>query len=132
MLDLLPRFDALLENAELVTDAVADRRQFQRGQGVHETGGQATEAAIAQPRVAFGVENEEAGTEEVVVLFELDGPADAGGARNVEDDVRRAIARQSDCVARTVAALPPMWLVKTSSGKISRTRCREKFLKEFK
>jgi len=82
--------------------------------------------------VAFGVENEEAGTEEVVVLFELDGPADAGGARNVEDDVRRAIARQSDCVARTVAALPPMWLVKTSSGKISRTRCREKFLKEFK
>ena len=80
--------------------------------------------------VAFGVENEEAGTEEVVVLFELDGPAGAMDARKVEDEVRRAIARQSDCVARTVAALPPMWLVKTSSGKISRTRCREKFLEE--
>ncbi len=82
--------------------------------------------------VAFGVENEEAGTEEVVVLFELDEREDSSDPRKVEDAVRQAIARQSDCIARTVAALPAMWLVKTSSGKISRTRCREKFLKERK
>jgi acyl-CoA synthetase (AMP-forming)/AMP-acid ligase II len=75
--------------------------------------------------VAFGVENSETGTEDVVILFETEGSADG---RSVEDSVRQAIARQSDCVARTVAAVPPMWLVKTSSGKISRTRCREKFL----
>ncbi|MGH9442143.1 MAG: AMP-binding protein [Thermoanaerobaculia bacterium] len=77
--------------------------------------------------VAFGVENEGTGTEDVVVLFEAEGSRDS---RKVEDDVRRAIARQSDCVARTVAAVPAAWLVKTSSGKISRTRCKEKFLKE--
>ena len=80
--------------------------------------------------VAFGVENEEAGTEEVVVLFELDEGENPREARKVEDAVRRAIAQQSDCVARTVVALPAMWLVKTSSGKISRTRCKEKYLKE--
>jgi hypothetical protein len=26
--------------------------------------------------------------------------------------------------------VPPMWLIKTSSGKISRTRCKAKFLEE--
>lgn len=80
--------------------------------------------------VAFGVENEEAGTEDVVVLFELGEGENSNDPRKVEDAVRQAIARQSDCVARTVAALPAMWLVKTSSGKISRTRCKEKFLRE--
>lgn len=82
--------------------------------------------------VAFGVENEEAGTEDVVVLFELDEGENSNDPRRAEDAVRQAIARQSDCVARTVAALPAMWLVKTSSGKISRTRCKEKFLRERK
>ncbi len=79
--------------------------------------------------VAFGLENEETGTEDVVVLFEADS---TGPARPVEDAVRAAIARHSDCVAKTVASVPPMWLVKTSSGKISRTRCREKYLSERK
>jgi fatty-acyl-CoA synthase len=79
--------------------------------------------------VAFGIENEQTGTEDVVVLFEKEGPEDP---RGVIDAVREAIAHQSDCVARTVVAVPQMWLVKTSSGKISRTRCREKFLKEWK
>jgi len=82
--------------------------------------------------VAFGLENEEAGTQEVAVLFELDEGLEGSDARRVEDAVREAIARRSDCVARTVAAVAPRWLVKTSSGKISRTKCREKFLDERK
>ena len=77
--------------------------------------------------VAFGLENADTGTEDVVVLFETE---DSAVPRRVEDDVRRAIASRSDCVARVVAAVPPMWLVKTSSGKISRARCREKFVRE--
>lgn len=77
---------------------------------------------------AFGVENETLGTEEVVILFEAEKGHDP---RQVEDAVREAVARQSDCVARTVRAVPPMWLTKTSSGKISRARCREKFLAVF-
>ena len=75
--------------------------------------------------VAFGVENEQTGTEEVVVLIEAEPGRDP---RRVADAVRTAVARHSDCVARTVLVVPPAWLIKTSSGKISRTRCREKFL----
>jgi len=77
--------------------------------------------------VAFGVENESSGTEDVVVLVEPEPGADEA---DVADRVRTAIARGSDVVARDVRVVPPMWLVKTSSGKISRTRCREKYLKE--
>jgi fatty-acyl-CoA synthase len=77
--------------------------------------------------VAFGIENEAAGTEDVAVLFEAEPGHDP---RRVEDAVRRAVASHSDCSARIVRAVPPMWLIKTSSGKISRTRCREKLLQE--
>ncbi len=77
--------------------------------------------------VAFGVENPDTGTEDVVVIVEAEPGA---AAEEVAEAVRVAIATQSDCVARTVHVVPPMWLIKTSSGKISRTRCKEKFLAE--
>jgi len=78
--------------------------------------------------VAFGVEDAGSGTEGVVVLVEAE---DRENPRRVEDEVRRAIAAHSDCTARVVRAVPSMWLIKTSSGKISRVRCRERFLSEF-
>ena len=77
--------------------------------------------------VAFGLENPGSGTEDVVVIVEAEPGA---GSDEVAEGVRSAIARQSDCVARTVHVVPPMWLIKTSSGKISRARCKEKFLAE--
>ena len=77
--------------------------------------------------VAFGVDNERTGTEDVVVLVEPEPGADG---REVAERVRAAIAHGSDVVARDVRAVPPMWLIKTSSGKISRTRCKEKYLGE--
>jgi acyl-CoA synthetase (AMP-forming)/AMP-acid ligase II len=85
------------------------------------------EGVHAGRTVAFGVENEALGTEEVVVIVE----SEAGWKREtVAERVREAIAKQSDCVVKTVYVVPAMWLTKTSSGKISRTRCREKFLQE--
>jgi len=45
--------DLLAEDAELVTDAVADRRQLQRGHRLLEAGGQPAEPAIAQTRLRF-------------------------------------------------------------------------------
>jgi acyl-CoA synthetase (AMP-forming)/AMP-acid ligase II len=77
--------------------------------------------------VAFGVENEDLGTEEVVVIIEAEPGHEA---KTVAERVRLAIAKQSDCVARIVYVVPAMWLSKTSSGKISRSRCKQKFLQE--
>jgi len=77
--------------------------------------------------VAFGVENETLGTEDVVVIVETEPGVQPG---EVEQAVAERIARESDCSASIVYVVPPMWLIKTSSGKISRTRCKEKFLRE--
>jgi acyl-CoA synthetase (AMP-forming)/AMP-acid ligase II len=77
--------------------------------------------------VAFGVENEALGTEDVVLVIEAEPGADPSA---VERAVKDRVARESDCAARTVHVVPPMWLIKTSSGKISRRRCKEKFLEE--
>ncbi|KAF5040732.1 hypothetical protein DSECCO2_530350 [anaerobic digester metagenome] len=51
--DLAVVLDGLLEQAVFVVDAVAAAGQVKGGQGVEEAGGQASEAAVAERRVAF-------------------------------------------------------------------------------
>ncbi len=55
-LDLVPVADRLLEDAELVADAVAHRGQRQRGERLEETRRQAAEAAVAEPGVGLLLE----------------------------------------------------------------------------
>jgi hypothetical protein len=50
-LDLLAVADQLVEDAVLVADAIADRRNLQRSQRVHETRRQPPQSAVAQPRL---------------------------------------------------------------------------------
>ena len=52
-LDLPAVANRLIEDAELVADAVADRRNIERRQRVHVTSGQAAEPAVAQARLFF-------------------------------------------------------------------------------
>ena len=53
LLDLPAVLDLLLEDAEVVADAVADGGQLQRGQRVHEAGRQPPQAAVAEARIAL-------------------------------------------------------------------------------
>ena len=78
--------------------------------------------------VAFGVFNDDAGTEEVAVVAEIDDPADQD---RVADAVRKAVAHGSAVVLRYVHLVDAHWLVKTSSGKIARSANKEKFLAEM-
>jgi fatty-acyl-CoA synthase len=85
--------------------------------------------------VAFGVYSEEMGTEEVVIVAEMDppegAPADATGtAERLAEEIRRRVTRGSDIALRQVKVVERGWLLKTSSGKIARTANREKFLAE--
>ncbi len=43
--------DFLVEDAELVADPVTDGRDLQGGQGIHVTGGQAAQTAVAEARL---------------------------------------------------------------------------------
>lgn len=76
---------------------------------------------------AFGVPDEATGTERLVVLFELDpGAAEPGAAIALR--VRAHVAQTFNCTAGDVRAVPPRWLVKSTSGKVARADNRAKYL----
>ena len=79
---------------------------------------------------AFGVFNEDLGTEDIAVVAECDS-ADEAERRRIADGIRSSVARGSDVVVRHIRVVPPRWLVKTSSGKLARQANREKFMEEF-
>lgn len=78
---------------------------------------------------AFGVDNPEAGTEDVVIVAEVDSE-DHQVREQIADGIRQAVTRGSAVALRSVYLVGPQWLVKTSSGKNARLANRDKFLKE--
>jgi acyl-CoA synthetase (AMP-forming)/AMP-acid ligase II len=80
--------------------------------------------------VAFGVFDEDLGTESPVVVIEVDSQ-DADEKMRIEDEVRQTVTRGSAVALRRVQVVPSRWLIKTSSGKIARSANREKYLREF-
>jgi len=79
---------------------------------------------------AFGVFNEQSGTEDVVVVAEVDRD-DPAERQRIAEEVRQAINRGSAVAVRHVHVVSPPWIVKTSSGKTARLANREKYLKEM-
>jgi fatty-acyl-CoA synthase len=79
--------------------------------------------------VAFGVLNESLGTEDIAVICEVE-TEDPDEYANITREIRTRIAQTTDVMAHYVHLVGPMWLLKTSSGKIARAANREKFLKE--
>jgi fatty-acyl-CoA synthase len=85
--------------------------------------------------VAFGVYSEEQGTEEVVMVAEMESAGIPGdnleaAALRLSDEIRRRVTQGSDVALRQVRIVPPGWLLKTSSGKIARGANRDKYLAE--
>ncbi|MGZ6346066.1 MAG: AMP-binding protein [Anaerolineales bacterium] len=80
---------------------------------------------------AFGVFNESNGTEDVVLVAEVDVDDD-NEKNHIADKIRESVTRGSAVALRYVHLVRHPWLVKTSSGKTARTANREKFLQEMK
>lgn len=79
---------------------------------------------------AFGIYNEETGTEDVVLAAEVDSD-DPAERQRIADEVRAVVTRGSAVALRYVHIVKAPWLVKTSSGKTARSANRDKFLKEM-
>ena len=78
---------------------------------------------------AFGVYNDELGTEDVVIVAEAeDARADV---QSLADKVRLYVTRNSAIALRRVEIVESSWILKTSSGKVARGANKEKFLSEF-
>ncbi len=80
--------------------------------------------------VAFGVFNETTGTEDVVMVAEVD-EEEADERQRIADQIRHVVTRGSAVALRYVHIVSKHWLVKTSSGKTARSANREKFLAEM-
>jgi fatty-acyl-CoA synthase len=78
---------------------------------------------------AFGIFNERAGTEDVVVVAEVD-TTDPDEQTAISDNIRKHVTKESAVALRHVHVVNGQWLSKTSSGKISRSANREKYVKE--
>ncbi|HSV85504.1 MAG TPA: AMP-binding protein [Levilinea sp.] len=78
--------------------------------------------------VAFGVFDETAGTEEVVLVGEVDAGAEE--RLRIAAEIRRHVTQGSAVALRQVHLVGRGWLVKTSSGKIARGANREKWMGE--
>ena len=80
--------------------------------------------------VAFGLFDESQGTEEVVIIAEVDSEDEAEHER-VADEIRKHVTRNSAIAARYVRVVGPKWVLKTSSGKVARSANKEKFIREL-
>jgi fatty-acyl-CoA synthase len=89
--------------------------------------------------VAFGIPNEAAGTEDVVIIAEVDMVdkdvvdhdfVNSPELDRISDEIRVRVTRGSDIALRLVKLVKRGWLIKTSSGKIARSANRERYLNQ--
>jgi len=81
--------------------------------------------------VAFGVYNDSLGTEDVVVVAEVESGAEQERLK-IGDQLRQTVSRGSAIALGYIHLVDSNWLVKTSSGKTARSANKEKFLDEMK
>ncbi len=94
------------------------------------------EAAFSHPAVAdgrvvaFGLENPELGTQDLIVIAEVRREEDLDRRAELTMEVRQAVMAEIDVAPRVVHLVPPRWIVKSTAGKPARSANREKFLQE--
>lgn len=79
--------------------------------------------------VAFGIENVNAGTEDVVIVAEVD-TEDPAERQKIANAIRIHVTKNSAVALRYIHIVGAKWILKTSSGKTARSANREKFLGE--
>jgi acyl-CoA synthetase (AMP-forming)/AMP-acid ligase II len=77
----------------------------------------------------FGVYDESKGTEDVVLVAEVDTQEEEERQR-ITNEIRAVVNRGSAISLRQIYLVDPGWMVKTSSGKNSRYANRDRYLKE--
>ena len=86
--------------------------------------------AVPGRSVAMGTEDDQTGTERIIVLVES-RMADPKAVSLLALEVRRRVFEELDCALSEVHVVPHMWLLKTTSGKIARRPNLERFRSEL-
>jgi PAS domain S-box-containing protein len=80
--------------------------------------------------VAFGLYNPDLGTDDIIVVAEVENEEELKAAAEIERFLRNAIATELDVTPRAIYIMPPRWIVKSTAGKPARSTTREKLLIE--
>ncbi len=79
--------------------------------------------------VAFGIFSQKMGTEQVVIVAEVDTD-DADEKQKIANEIRQTVTQESAVALRHVHLVDDGWIIKTSSGKTARLANRDKFIQE--
>jgi fatty-acyl-CoA synthase len=80
--------------------------------------------------VAFGIEDEEYGTQALGIVAESKADLDEDASFDMETTIRKLVLAAIGIAPRYVAVVPQRWIVKSTAGKISRKETRERFIRE--
>src|SRR5580704_410325 len=80
--------------------------------------------------VAFGCYNPDLGTEEIVLVADVEDLSNLDDSSTIDRAIRGAIAAELGVVPRAIYLKPPRWIVKSTAGKPARSATREKLLAE--
>ena len=80
--------------------------------------------------IALGVFNADLGTEDIVVVAEVEKEELLQQADEIERAIRSSVVANMGVAVRTIFLKPPKWIVKSTAGKAARSTTREKLLKE--
>lgn len=80
--------------------------------------------------VAIGVYNPDLGTQDIVVVAEVEREEMLARAAEIEQQIRSRIVSGLGIAAKSIFLKPPKWIVKSTAGKPARSATREKLLRE--
>jgi fatty-acyl-CoA synthase len=80
--------------------------------------------------VAMGIYNPDLGTEDIVVVAEVERKELLTNTVEIEREIRNLIVAGIGIAVRSIFLKPPKWIVKSTAGKVARSTTREKLLKE--
>lgn len=80
--------------------------------------------------IALGVFNPDLGTEDIVVVAEVEKEDLMQQADDIEREIRSNVVANMGVAVRTIFLKPPKWIVKSTAGKAARSTTRQKLLAE--
>lgn len=80
--------------------------------------------------IAMGLYNPDLGTEDIVVVAEVQDEKLLGNTSKLERDLRAQIVAGLGIAVRSIFLKAPKWIVKSTAGKPARSATREKLLRE--
>jgi fatty-acyl-CoA synthase len=80
--------------------------------------------------IAMGLYNPDLGTEDIVVVAEVESEELLAQSADIEQEIRRQVVVGLGIAVRSIFLKPPKWIVKSTAGKAARSTTREKLLLE--